>query len=262
MKTRQLTLIGTVLAVSALSLPFIINETAPKPEIPKTPNLELIDELVELGCTEPAINHIFRYSNLLDDSFDGTYYVDAIGYPDDLSQVEFDKCVSLILEIRTISNGVPELDPDPHPEPPPASTQCRPGLPTFTSDFYLDKELCKWKLIPEPIISEAIPYVWNAYLQKRQIDFSPKDGSYINTDEGYFPEKETKVCSPLILSDGTKQYISSTFIIEPFEIIDTVMSDTQPDDCHKIWKTDTLLVEPSPELGAWLEHYWEKENEN
>lgn len=115
MKTRQLTLIGTVLAVSALSLPFIINETAPKPEIPKTPNLELIDKLVELGCTEPAINHIFRYSNLLDDFFDGTYYVDAIGYPDDLSKVEFDKCVSLILEIRTISNGVPELDPNPEP---------------------------------------------------------------------------------------------------------------------------------------------------
>ncbi len=101
MKTRQLTLIGTVLALSALSLPFIISETSPKPEIPKTPNLELIDELVALGCTEPAINHAFRYSNLLDDSFDGTYYIDAIGYPYDLSKVEFDKCVKIILEKRT-----------------------------------------------------------------------------------------------------------------------------------------------------------------
>ncbi len=101
MKTRQLTLIGTVLALSALSVPFIISETSPKPEIPKTPNFELIDELVDLGCTEPAINHAFRYSNLLDDFFDGTYYVDAIGYPDDLSKVEFDKCVKIILEKRT-----------------------------------------------------------------------------------------------------------------------------------------------------------------
>lgn len=101
MKTRQLTLIGTILAVSSLSLPFIISETSPKPEIPKTPNLELIDELVDLGCTDPAINHAFRYSNLLDDSFDGTYYIDAIGYPYDLTQVDFDKCVKIILEKRT-----------------------------------------------------------------------------------------------------------------------------------------------------------------
>ena len=32
-------------------------------------------------------------------------------------------------------------------------------------------------------------------------------------------------------------------------------SKIQPDDCHKIWKTDTVLVEPTPELGAWLENY-------
>ncbi|MCV0366351.1 MAG: hypothetical protein K5798_03670 [Nitrosopumilus sp.] len=100
MKTRPLMLIGTVLALSSLSLLFIISETSPKPEIPKTPNLELMSELVDLGCIEPAINHAFRYSNLLDDSFDGTYYIDAIGYPDDLSQVEFDNCVKIILEKR------------------------------------------------------------------------------------------------------------------------------------------------------------------
>lgn len=103
MKTSELTLIGSVLALSALSIPFIISETSPKPEIPKTPNLELMGELVDLGCTEPAINHVFRYSNLLDDSFDGTYFIDAVGYPYDLSQVEFDKCVKIILEKR-ISN--------------------------------------------------------------------------------------------------------------------------------------------------------------
>lgn len=102
MKTRQLTLIGTVLALSALSIPFIISETAPKPEIPKTPNLELIDELVDLGCTEPSIDHLLRASNLLDDSFDGTYLINAIGYPDDLSKVELEKCVKIILERRTV----------------------------------------------------------------------------------------------------------------------------------------------------------------
>lgn len=147
------------------------------------------------------------------------------------------------------------------PSPLPVKTQCKPGIPPFTSDYYLDKELCKWKLIPEPIINEAIPYVWNAYLQKRQMDFSPKEVSYWNTAEGWDDEKENKVCSPLILSDGTELYISSTFTVEPFKIIDTVISETQFDDCYKIWRTDTLLVEPSPKLGAWLENYWEKENE-
>ena len=157
-----------------------------------------------------------------------------------------------------------ESDSDiPASKPPPApdSRQCKPGLPPFTSDFYLDKELCKWKSIPEPIPDEAIPYVWNSYLQKMQIGFSPKDVSYVNADEGFFPEKENRVCSPLILTNGSEFFISSTFTVEPFEMIDTVMSKTQPYDCHKIWKTEPLLVEPSPELGAWLKKYWEKENE-
>ncbi|MCH9659250.1 hypothetical protein K0U27_11305 [archaeon] len=151
---------------------------------------------------------------------------------------------------------------DPEPEPPSTSTQCKPGLPPFHSDFYLDKELCKWKLIPEPIPNEVIPYVWNNHLQKKQIDFSPKDRSYFNFGEGFDPENENRVCSSIILTDKTELYISSTFTIEPFEIIDTVTSEAQPADCYKIWKTETLLVEPSPELGAWLKNYWEKENED
>jgi len=111
MKTRPLILIGTVLALSSLSLPFIISETSPKPEIPKMPNLELIDELVDLGCTEPAINHMSRYSNLLDDSFDGTYSLEWIGLPNDLSQIELDKCVKIILEKRIIElyKNIPEV---------------------------------------------------------------------------------------------------------------------------------------------------------
>jgi hypothetical protein len=41
----------------------------------------------------------------LDDSFDGTYSLDWIGLPDDLSQVELDKCVKIIREKR-ISVGL------------------------------------------------------------------------------------------------------------------------------------------------------------
>jgi len=100
MKTRLLTLIGTILALSALSIPFIISETSPRPPIPSTPDLELIDKSNKLGCTEPAINHLLRASNLLDDSFDGTYLINAIGLPADLSQEELDKCIQIVNSIR------------------------------------------------------------------------------------------------------------------------------------------------------------------
>lgn len=74
MKTRFLTLIGTVLAVSALALPFIISETSPKPPIPSTPDLELIDKSNKLGCTEPAINHLIDNSSLFDKEFNGNFF--------------------------------------------------------------------------------------------------------------------------------------------------------------------------------------------
>jgi len=100
MKTRQLTLIGTVLALSALSVPFIISETSPKPSIPSTPDLELIGKSNKLGCTESAINHLIDNSNLFDEEFDGNFYINFVGLPDDLSQEELDKCVQIVNSIR------------------------------------------------------------------------------------------------------------------------------------------------------------------
>jgi len=100
MKTRQLTLIGTVLAVSTLALPFIISEISPKPPIPSTPDLELIDKSNKLGCTESAINHLIRNSNLFDKEFDGNFYINFVGLPADLSQEELDKCVQIVTSIR------------------------------------------------------------------------------------------------------------------------------------------------------------------
>ena len=217
------------------------------------------------SCTEDMVKHLVRYSNMFF-ADDEEYFIEGIGLPENVNPDNYDICVDELLKLREIREGNRDdvsIKEFAEPSPPPTSTQCKPGLPPWTSNFYLDKERCEWKLIPEPIISEAIPYVWNAHLQKRQIDFSPQERSYVNTDEGYFPEKETRVCSPLILSDGTELYISSTFTVEPFMIIDTIMSETQPPDCHKIWKTDKLLVEPSPELGAWLDNYFGGlENEN
>lgn len=112
MKTSyNLTLIGTVLAMSALSLPFIISETSPKPEIPNTFDLKLIDTLVEFGCSELAIYHLMDYSNLLDEEYDGTHNLDWIGLPDGLSKEDFDKCLQIATSIRESNyTTTPELD--------------------------------------------------------------------------------------------------------------------------------------------------------
>lgn len=113
-------------------------------------------------------------------------------------------------------------------------------------------------LLPEPKKpSTAFPYIWNDYLHKQGIEFEPKEQSYFNTGEGWYSELN-RVCSPIVTSNGTEIYVSSTFVHEPFEIIGTFIDNTKPDDCHKIWKTESVLPEPDKELEAWLEIYHNK----
>jgi len=102
-------------------------------------------------------------------------------------------------------------------------------------------------------IESVFPYVWNSFLHQNGIEFTPKEQTYANTDEGY--DEHNRVCSPIVTANGTEFYISSTFIEEPFEITGTFIDKTMPDDCHKIWKTDTILVEPDRILMLWLENY-------
>ena len=102
-------------------------------------------------------------------------------------------------------------------------------------------------------IESVFPYVWNSFLHQNGIEFTPKEQTYANTDEGY--DEHNRVCSPIVTANGTEFYISSTFIYEPFEITGTFIDKTMPDDCHKIWKTDTILVEPDRILMLWLENY-------
>jgi hypothetical protein len=109
-------------------------------------------------------------------------------------------------------------------------------------------------------IESVFPYVWNGFLHRNGIEFTPKEQSYANTDIGY--EGQIRVCSPIVASNGTEFYISSIFIYEPFEITGTFIDKIKPDDCYKVWKTDAVLVEPDRILMLWLENYHgEKENE-
>jgi len=110
-------------------------------------------------------------------------------------------------------------------------------------------------------IEFVFPYVWNSFLNRNGIEFTPKEQSYANTDIGY--ERQNRVCSPIVASNGTEFFISSIFVDNPFEITGTFIDKTMPDDCYKVWKTDTVLVEPDRILMLWLENYHEeKENEN
>ncbi|AFS81125.1 hypothetical protein NKOR_06220 [Candidatus Nitrosopumilus koreensis AR1] len=112
-------------------------------------------------------------------------------------------------------------------------------------------------IIPTSMES-VFPYVWNGFLHRNGVEFTPKEQSYANNDIGY--DGVHRVCSPIIASNGTELYVSSVFVYEPFEITGTYIDKIQPDDCYKIWKTDTILVEPDLELGLWLENYWKDEN--
>lgn len=110
-------------------------------------------------------------------------------------------------------------------------------------------------------IESIFPHIWNGFLHRNGIEFTPKDQSYANNDIGY--DDVHRVCSPVVASNGTELYISSVFVYEPFEITGTFIDKIKPDDCYKVWKTDAVLEEPDRILMLWLENYHrEKENEN
>jgi hypothetical protein len=104
-------------------------------------------------------------------------------------------------------------------------------------------------------IESVFPYVWNDFLHRNGIEYTPKEQSYWNTGEGFLDI--TRVCSPIIASNGTEFFISSVFIHDPFEVTGTYIDETMPDDCHKVWRTDTILEEPDRILMLWLKNYHE-----
>ena len=54
----------------------------------------------KLGCTKPMLEHIYKYSNLLDEQFDGKYIRNLVGLPDGVSEEKYDECTSSIFENR------------------------------------------------------------------------------------------------------------------------------------------------------------------
>lgn len=62
-------------------------------------------ELYNLGCDDPILQHLVKYSNLLDEEFDGVYGIEDIGLPDGVSKEKFEECVQIIYEMRLPSHA-------------------------------------------------------------------------------------------------------------------------------------------------------------
>ncbi|MDH3203215.1 MAG: hypothetical protein OEL81_00880 [Nitrosopumilus sp.] len=76
------------------------------------------DELYQMGCDQPILAHLAKYSNLFDDDFNGEFFIDLIGLPDGVSQEKFEWCVDFIYEKRLFNVTVLDCNiPDnPHKE--------------------------------------------------------------------------------------------------------------------------------------------------
>ena len=58
------------------------------------------EELYKMECDQPILAHLVKYSNLLDEEFNGKYVMEDIGLSDGVSVEKFNECVDFIYEKR------------------------------------------------------------------------------------------------------------------------------------------------------------------
>lgn len=63
-----------------------------------------VEELYSIGCDKRILAHLAKYSNLLDEDYDGNYFINEIGLPDGISKEKFQECVDFIIEKRLPSS--------------------------------------------------------------------------------------------------------------------------------------------------------------
>jgi len=59
-----------------------------------------LSEFENMGCTRPMLEHLYKYSNILDEEFDGLFYIEWVSLPDEVSEEQFEECVDIIHEKR------------------------------------------------------------------------------------------------------------------------------------------------------------------
>lgn len=69
------------------------------------------EELYVMGCEQPILAHLTKYSNLFSEEFNGVYGIEDIGLPDGVSEEKLKECVDFIYEKRT--SGQEKTTPEP-----------------------------------------------------------------------------------------------------------------------------------------------------
>jgi hypothetical protein len=156
--------------------------------------------LEAIGCTDLILDHISRYTNLLDDEFDGTVLRNFVGLPDGVSEKEYDLCFNFLHERRTKPFEIKE----------------------FESFAVLGK------INPE----KDIPVFFEIRLMEQGIEWELADRSWTNTDEGLvYP---AKICSHIIKESGAELCIY-TILEDDYSLSDMVMQREMPNDCAKFF---------------------------
>ncbi|MCV0371930.1 MAG: hypothetical protein K5793_00015 [Nitrosarchaeum sp.] len=164
--------------------------------------------LEAIGCTKSILNHISRYTNLLDDDFDGTVYRDSIGLPDGVSDKEYDLCFNFLHEIRT---------------------------KTFET-----KEPESFAVLGKINPEKDIPVFFELQLMEQEIEWKLADRSWTNTDEGLmYP---AKICSHII-KEGSAEWYVYTVLEDEYSLSDMVMQREMPDNCAKFFPISEVLNE-------------------
>ncbi len=63
-----------------------------------------LEDLEDLGCDKQILDHLYKYSNLFDQEFDGNYIIATIGLPEGITWEKLQECVDVILEKRLPSH--------------------------------------------------------------------------------------------------------------------------------------------------------------
>jgi len=58
-------------------------------------------ELYKMGCNQQILEHISKYTNLLDENFDGIFSREWISLPDGISEEKYQECIDFIYEQRS-----------------------------------------------------------------------------------------------------------------------------------------------------------------
>ena len=71
-----------------------------------------LSEFETMGCTNPMLEHLYEYSNVLAPEYNGVIYLDFIGLPEGMSHEKFNECFENLSEFRRSLHPEPSSEPE------------------------------------------------------------------------------------------------------------------------------------------------------